>query len=170
VGSSEFYPLQVGATWHYRGPGHTRTIRVAKHELVEGTPCALVETLRDREVILAEHIFTKPDVVYGLTSNGQKLPAPLPLLKLPPQPGKSWRVRFSSPGKVTEWTYVLGREPVEVPAGKYDALTLRGELLENGLRQLAFTYWLAKGVGPVKQVLRLPEQTIAYELERAELP
>jgi hypothetical protein len=170
VRDSEYYPLKLGAVWTYRGPDHTRTIRVAKHEVIDGTPCALVETLRDGEVVTAEHVYATAEGVFGLTSKGEKLPAPLPVLKLPPTPGRSWRVRFKEGGKTAEGTYVLGRGTVEVPAGKYEAVTVRGELLEGGVRKMAFTHWFARGVGTVKQVIRLPEGTLTYELEKAEIP
>jgi hypothetical protein len=171
VADSEYYPLQVGLTWTYRGGDQPRIIRVAKHEVVAGIPCALVETLRGHEVIATEHVFARADGVYGLTSNGKKLSAPLPILKLPPTPGTTWQVNFKLGGHDREGTYLLGKaEEVTVPLGKLEAIPLQGEILEHGARQTAFTYWFARGVGMVKQVLQLPPQTLTYELEKLERP
>src|SRR5947209_1132463 len=85
VRDSPYYPLQVGSTWVFRGPDHQRTMRVARHEQVDGVPCAVVETLRDDEVIEVNHLNARADGVYCLVADGQKLSAPLPVLRLPPE-------------------------------------------------------------------------------------
>jgi hypothetical protein len=170
VMDSEYYPLRVGCTWTYRDDDRQRTVRVVKHEQIDGIACALVETSSDGAVVVTEHIFAKPDGIYGLTSNGDKLPNPLPLLKLPPTPKRTWRVRITKQGKTSEGTYVLSKGEVEVPAGKYQAVMLKAEYLQSGVRQQAFSTWFARGVGIVKQVIYLPDRKLTYELEKVELP
>jgi hypothetical protein len=171
VADSEYYPLAVGLTWTYRGGEQPRTMRVARHEVVAGTPCALVETLQGQEVVATEHVFAKADGVYGLSRNGKQLSAPLPLFKLPPTPGTTWQVNFKIGGRAHEGTYSIGpAEEVTVPLGKLMAVPLQGEILEHGVRQLAFTYWFARGLGMVKQVMQLPTQTLVYELEKLDRP
>jgi hypothetical protein len=169
VADAEYYPLQLGTTWVYRGGDAPRKIRVARHRLVAGTPCALVETLRGQEVVGTEDVYATAEGIYALTSNGRKLSRPLLILKLPPMPGTTWDEQFKL-GKHTEQaTYLVGKEEdVEVPLGRYRAITLHGEIQENGVRRMAFVYWFARDVGMVKQVVKLPEQTLTYELERLE--
>jgi hypothetical protein len=165
---SPYYPLGVSTTWIFRGPDHQRVMRVARHEVVDGTPCAFVETLRDDKVIEDNDVCVKSDGIYLLTADGEKLSAPLPILKLPPRKGATWRVNFNKGGKRSQGVYVMGEEDVEVPAGKYRALTLNGEIREGTVRTLAFTYWFARGVGMVKQSLRTGDRQTVYELEKFE--
>src|SRR6266536_1943093 len=87
VGESPYYPLLQGTTWVFRGPDHQRTMRVTKHEPINGVPCALVETTRDGEVIEENHVCVKADGIYCLAADGEKLSAPLPILRLPPTKG-----------------------------------------------------------------------------------
>jgi hypothetical protein len=168
VAASPYYPLQVGTTWVYRGPDHERVMRVARDEMVNGVPCALVESLRDGTVIEANDVCAKPDGVYILAANGDKLSAPLRILKLPPRNGATWRVNFHKDGKRSQGVYVMGEDDVEVPAGKYHAVTLQGEIREGTRSTLTFTYWFARGVGIVKQVLREGDRKTVYELESFE--
>jgi hypothetical protein len=165
---SPYYPLQVGTTWVFRGPDHQRVMRVARHEVVDGTPCAFVETLRDDKVIEDNDVCVKADGIYLLTADGEKLSAPLPILKLPPRRGTTWRVNFNKGGKRSQGVYVLGNEEVEVPAGKFHTVTLKGEILEGTTRTLAFTYWFAPGVGMVKQLLKTGNRQTEYDLEKFE--
>jgi hypothetical protein len=171
VQDSPYYPLEVGLTWRYRGGDEPRTIRVVRHEVLDGTPCALVETRRGRDVVATEHVFARADGVFGLTNNGKRLSRPLPILKLPPTPGETWDIRFKIGGHDRQGTYRIGKaEPVEVPLGKFEAVPLQGQILEGGIRQVAFTSWFARGTGMVKQVIRTREQTLTYELEKVERP
>jgi hypothetical protein len=168
VPESEYYPLRVGLTWTYRGNGGGCVIRVARHEAHGGHACAVVETRIDNRVVTTERVFSEKDGVYVLSRNGMDLSPPMPLLKLPPRPGRSWRFDFRSGGTTQRGVYVLSEEEVEVPAGTYKAVTLRGEILQRGVRQMALNYWFVRGVGMVKQVVELPEATRVYELEKVE--
>src|SRR6266446_4908343 len=110
---SPYYPLKVGTTWTFRGPGHQHIMRVARHEVIDGIPCAFVETLRDGEVIEENDVFANADGVFILVANGQKLSPPLPILKLPARRGKAWPVNFNKGGKRSQGMYVLGEADVE---------------------------------------------------------
>jgi hypothetical protein len=171
VRGSDYYPLEVGLVWSYRGGEHNRTVRVARHEVLDGTPCARVETRQDDEVVATEHVFTRADGVYGLSRDGKKLSRPLLLLKLPPAAGSTWQETFLIDGRRRQATYRIGKaETVEVPLGRYEAVPLQGEILEGGARVTAFTYWFARDVGMVKQAFKSPGQTVTYELEKMERP
>jgi hypothetical protein len=170
MSESPYYPLKVGTIWVFRGPDHQRVMRVARHEAVDGVKCALVETLRDDRVIEEAAVCAMADGVYILAADGEKLSTPLPILKLPPRPGRTWRVNFNKGGRPSQGLYLLGEEKVHVPAGAYHAITLHGEVREGAAQTLAFTYWFAPGVGMVKQVLKKGGRATVYELERFEAP
>jgi hypothetical protein len=171
VPDSDYYPLQVGTTWIYRGADKPLTIRVARHEVVDGTPCAVVETLRGKEVATTQHVFAKSDGVYALKNNDTRLSKPLPLLKLPPSPGLTWQVRFQIGGHDRLATYRIGKtEEIEVPLGKFEAIPLQSQIVEGGVRQMALTHWFAREIGMVKQVVQTEGQTRTYELEKFERP
>jgi hypothetical protein len=73
-------------------------------------------------------------------------------------------------GGTGQGLYLMGEEDVTVPAGKYRAVTLQGEINLLGGKQTTFTYWFAEGVGMVKQVVRQDGRTAVYELEKFEVP
>jgi hypothetical protein len=167
-----YYPLKVGTRWVYRVDDNKHlTLYVARHEKVGDEVCALVETVRDGEVIGKEHIRSTASGVYSLGRDGKRLVPPLPLLKLPPTVGQTWSVNLKRGGKVSKGTYRMGEDTVQVPLGKFQAVTLRGESFEeeSGLA-VAFTYWFAPGYGPVKQVVRVGGKRTAMELESFEGP
>lgn len=79
--------------------------------------------------------------VYLVTdADGKALDPPTCLLKLPAKPGDTWT------DKVVNYT-VVGEEEVEVPAGKFKAIRLRGGY-DNS--DAVLNKWYAQGVGLVK--------------------
>jgi hypothetical protein len=169
VPDSPYYPLKVGNAWHYKGKDGQMTQRVVRHEKVGARACALIETSRDKQVIMREHVHVTDDGLYRLSVEGRKLSRPLRILKLPPRPGEQWEATFQLGTTQGKGLYRMGEEEVVVPAGRYKAVTLTGEITEDGLRAAAFTYWFAEGVGIVKQSIRSGEQRKVYELEKFDL-
>jgi len=167
--SSPYYPLAIGTTWVYRGPGGERIMRVARHESVDGVQCALVETLSDGKLIEENDVCIKPDGIYIVVADGQKLSSPLPILKLPPRAGTTWRINFNKGSKHSQGVYLMGLEDVEVPAGKFHTITLQGEIRKGRTPTVTSIYWFAKGVGIVKQFLKTGDRKTTYELESFEM-
>ncbi len=170
VPDSPWYPLRVGMRWTYRGPGLPLTRSVVRHERVGEDSCALVETRRGNSVVLRERVAVRPDGVYLVTADEQRITPPLRFLKLPPRAGESWTLGFREGKADRTGLFVLDEGEVTVPRGKYHTLILRGEVQENGLPRRAFTYWLLEGVGVVKQLVAADKRTVVYELERFERP
>ena len=167
--ATPYYPLEVGNTWVYSDPGHKRVMREwPGAEEVNGVQCALVQTLRDGGLIEENDLSVTSDGVYIVVADGQKLPAPMRMLKLPPRSGATWHVIFNKEGKHTRDVYLMGQEDVTVPAGKYRAVTLQRETREGATVLLNSTYWFARGVGIVKQLFKSGDSTTSYELERFE--
>src|SRR5205807_2449102 len=84
VGDSPWYPLRVGCTWIYKGPGHEMKRQVMKHEAVGQQTCAVIETFLDGKPRFKEHVYATDDGVYLKSVEGGLLSVALPLLKLPP--------------------------------------------------------------------------------------
>jgi hypothetical protein len=173
-----YYPLQVGTTWHYKAGDSKFTIRVAKHEKVGDTLCALLEVERDGKVIASEHLAVAIDGVYrhdqikvgkdGKPST-QTLKPPLLVLKLPPKKGEKWQVDSKADGEICRGTFqIADEEEVKVPAGTYKAVRVACPDLEvGGLKSILTTYY-ASGVGMVKQVIQVGNTRIEFELTKFE--
>ncbi len=168
VEDSPYYPLKVGANWVYRAGKHRMTREVVRHELIGKIACARVESKRDGKLWLTEHVHATTEGVFLLALESKPLATPLRLLKLPPRPGDHWETK-SRDGSGRH-VYLLEEGDVTVPAGSYRAMILRGEVVEDGRRHSAFTYWFAPGVGVVKQLVHKGNETAVYELERFEIP
>lgn len=169
LGESPYYPLRLGTRWVYKGPDHQLLRRVVKHEVVLQTPCALVQTERDGQVTDSEHIFATDTGIFRLSDKGQELSEPMPVLLLPFERGRTWNVNFPSSIRSRSAAFRMDEGEVEVPAGKFRAITLEGEIREEGRRVVVVSYWFAHGTGEVKKVLRTDEKTTTYELEKFEL-
>lgn len=183
-----FYPLQVGTTWHYRAGDSKFTIRVARHEKVGATLCALLETKRDGKVVGSEHLAVTGDGVYrhDLTSPrlqshandkaksakvlvSQTLKPPILILKLPPKQGDSWKVDSKGDGTTFRGSFQVSEQEIKVPAGTYKkAFRVVSQDLEVNSLKPTITTFFAEGVGMVKQTIEMGEAKIEIELEKFE--
>jgi hypothetical protein len=182
-----YYPLKVGTTWHYRAGDSKFTIRVARHEKVGETLCALLETMRDGKVVGAEHLAVTGDGVYrqdliypplqpdprsraerGNEKKTQTLKPPILILKLPPQNGDSWKVDSKGDGQSFRGSFQVGEQEITVPAGTYKTFRVASQDLEVNSLKPTITTFFAEGVGMVKQILAMDDAKVEIELERFE--
>jgi hypothetical protein len=183
-----YYPLQVGTTWHYRAGESKFTIRVARHEKVGETLCALLDTTRDGKVVGSEHLAVSSDGIYrhDLTSPQlqsapndktkkvktlvkQTLKPPILILKLPPKNGDGWKIDSKGDGKTFRGNFQLTEQEVTVPAGTYKTFRVASQDLEvNSLKPNIRTYF-AQGVGMVKQIIEMGDAKVEIELEKFEV-
>jgi len=175
-----FYPLQVGAVWHYRAGDGKFTIRVVKHEKVGDTLCALLETKRDGKVVGSEHLAVAADGVYrhdltvalpksDASPATQRMKPPILVLKLPPKKGDAWKVDSKSDGKTFRGAFRVEEQEITVPAGKYKTFRVRSQDLEVNALKATITTHFAEGVGMVKQVIEIGDARAAViELEKFE--
>jgi hypothetical protein len=180
VPSSPYYPLKIGTRWLYKGGDHQLEVRVVKHVKVNGKPCAQLESYRDGTRVAREHIFAANDGVYRLSADGKVFNPPLALLKLPAQRGLRWTVTFEQQQPVMRGVFEMGAEEVDVAYSSFaddtpvrdrrKALTLQGEIIEGDISTVRFRYWYVWDVGIVKQVLKLRDRTVEYELIKFEKP
>lgn len=182
-----FYPLQVGTTWHYRAGDGKFTIRVAKHEKVGDTLCALLETRRDGKVVGSEHLAVAAGGVYRLDLTAivrkpdpnnkaktidaprtQTLKPPILVLKLPPKKDDAWKVDSKSDGQTFRGAFRVEEQELTVPAGKYKTLAVRSQDLETNALKATITTYFAEGAGMVKQVIEIGDAKAVIELEKFE--
>ncbi|HTU91042.1 MAG TPA: hypothetical protein VMF69_13265 [Gemmataceae bacterium] len=180
-----YYPLQVGATWHYRAGDSKFTIRVARHEKVGDALCALLETIRDGKVVGSEHVSVAADGVYRhdltypqtqpggrskaeLGNEKKVIKPPMLVLKLPPRKGDSWKVDSKSDGMTFRGGFEVAEQEITVPAGTYKTFRVASEDLEVNSLKPTITTFFAEGVGMVKQVLSMGDAKIEIELEKFE--
>jgi hypothetical protein len=78
------------------------------------------------------------------------------LLKFPVKTGESWENEYRVGEEMAKLTCRVGSEEVEVPAGKYQAVTAHLDVIDVNGRKTSITYWFAEGVGVVKQTVLLP--------------
>lgn len=163
--ASNLQPLQVGNEWTF-GAGPIEVIeRVAKHEVVDGWTCARVETLFNGKVVAYEHLATRPDGLYRVSIAGRPVNPPLKFLKFPAQPGDTWTVNSETAGQKIAGKLETGRQQVETPAGKFDAITSVGTDFGLSDSKMTFTYFFAPGVGKVKQVVSAGGREAVLELK-----
>lgn len=173
LAETEYYPLRVGTTWHYKSGDGKIIVRVVKHEKVGDVLCARLETTRDGKVVGTEHLAVTDEGVYrhDLTqpdANGKMVThtpkPPIRVLKLPPKKGDNWKVDTD----LAHGRFNIDESEVKVPAGTYQTIRVRSEDLEiNGLKP-TFTWHYAKNIGMVKQVMQEGNVTVEIVLEKFE--
>lgn len=182
---ASFYPLKVGTTWHYRTGESKFTIRVARHEKVGDTLCALLETMRDGKVVGSEHLAVSGDGVYRhdltypqlqsdpndknkrvKTAVKQTLKPPILVLKLPPKNGDSWKVDSKGGGRNFRGSFQIAEQEITVPAGTYKTFRVASQDLEVNSLKANITTFFAQGVGMVKQIIEMGNAKIEIELEK----
>jgi hypothetical protein len=170
-----YYPLQVGTAWHYRTGDSKFTVRVARHEKVGDTLCALLETSRNGKVVGSEHLAIADDGVYrhdlsemGKSLLRRSLKPPLLILKLPPKKGNSWKVDSKGDGQTFRGSFEVGEQEITVPAGTYKAFRVASQDLEINSLKPSITTFFAKGVGMVKQIIEVDDVKVEIELEKFE--
>jgi hypothetical protein len=168
--TTPYYPLAVGSSWEYKAGESKFTMKVTKHEKVGNVLCARVEMLIKDKPVSFEHIAVSKDGVTRNSFEGNKeAQPPVLFLKLPPKKDESWKVDSKAGGESVKGTFKnTGEEDVKVPAGSYKAVVVTSQDLEaNGIK-MAVTYYFAKDVGMVKQIVEVAGQKVVVELEKYE--
>jgi hypothetical protein len=151
----DHYPLKPGTRWHYR----------------VSSPDGAAKTVWT----VLEELPAKPDGVYrveadyggGVRSVQLVAAAGDRLLKRPAStPEADWQVDAIFDTEDTPDGFrVVGEEPVQVPAGEFQALKMEKIALDGSV---AATTWFAKGIGIVKRVTA--RTGITEELELYQTP
>jgi hypothetical protein len=166
---SEYYPLEVGNTWHYKLDTTKFSLKVVKHEKVGDVVTARIEMSMDGKVMATEHVFVKDDGIYRYDFEGKKAEPPVKFFALPPKADATWTVDSKVGGETLKGTFKMGEaKDVKVPAGTYNTFTSASDDLDASGMKISFTSYYAKDVGMVKQVIKAAGQETTIELEKFE--
>lgn len=169
VGRSQFYPLELGTEWQYEGQGRTITVRVTKHENIDGRGAAKVDSYMNEKLIASEHITVTKDGVYRASFGGDVPTKPVMILKLPPKDGEGWDVETAIAGTKIRGTAGCRSEKLELPAGKFDAYRVSGQYIlttaDGTETEAAFQFWFAEGTGIVKMATATPNGEVVMKLK-----
>jgi hypothetical protein len=168
VKSSEYFPLKIGTTWHFKSDGQKLTMKVIKHEKLGDVFCAQLEMTKGREPLLTEHVAVRPDGLYRYALNDKSLDPPMCFLRLPPKKGDKWRVAYKFETAKVNMELTLGEEEIKVPAGTYKTIVASTNEYQVGDQKVQYTMWYAKGIGIVKAVQKNAGKRFVLELEKFE--
>lgn len=167
----DYYPVQIGTRWHYRVEAADKqgqmTMQVGKIEKIDDQVLARMESLTKGRVTGSEHIRSDATGIHRHRVNGLECTPPLCLLRYPVKDGESWESEIRMGEEKAKVKCTVGKDEVEVPAGKYKAVTTRVELEQAG-KKFVFVYWFVPGVGVVKQTGELGDLRMKLELEKFE--
>jgi hypothetical protein len=169
----DYYPLNEGNKWHYKAGGGAVdqkpvTIHLAKIENIDGEKLARVESSVDGKVVATEHLTATDKGVFRHRYNGAVVTPPICVIKLPFKKGDTWETEAKAGDLKIKVACKAGQEEVEVPAGKFNAISIvtEGDL---GTVKILTTLWFADGVGMVKQTIEIAGQKKTLELEKYEV-
>jgi len=168
--TTEYYPLSVGTTWTYSTGEGTMTTKVAKHEEIGGVMCARIEATTADKKTTSEYVHVSEDGVYRHQASEQSITPPLLFLKLPVKDGASWKVDVKVAGKKLAGSYTMSVEEVTLKNGKKysDVVVCQSDDFEIDGQQLPHTYYFAKDIGIVKQVVSFAGEEVVMELDKFE--
>jgi hypothetical protein len=165
----ELFPLAVGNRWTYRivGQDDKLVVTAAGYERVGNVNTTRLEgRLRDR-LIASEHVAARKEGALRYRNDGADIDPPLPICKFPPARYLTWEAEYKVGDKKTAIAYECDEQEVEVPAGKYHAISVHSEITEGAMK-LKNTCWYAPRVGLVKQLIEDGDSRIVLELEKFE--
>ncbi len=163
---NEYYPLQVGNSWDCKAQGQALTIRVAKHEKIDGKMCAVLETVLNGGVVATETISADKDGVYRHMVMGQKAEPAVMIMKSPPKEGDSWKIDSKLGGQELKGESKISIEDIDCPAGNFKkAVAVVSELQVMG-QTIEAKIWYAKDVGPVRTQMTIAGNKIVIDVEK----
>jgi hypothetical protein len=164
-----YFPLKAGSEWHYSGESNGQKVqatnRIAKVEVIDGTPLARLETTIGGQVMASEHLSSTDKGIFRHRFNGIEITPPVCLLRYPIKIGDKWESEPKVGEQKVKMKCQIGEEEVEVPAGKYKAVTLDLEADVNGIK-ITTRYWFVEGMGFVKQTADFGGNKVLLQLEK----
>ncbi len=185
-----YFPMTLGSIWTYEvvapgmNSGEVQTfiqeVKVSKVTKDKTGFYAALEYRENGNLARIEKYYITPTAalrIAGGENASEKLVPPLPLLRFPLTPEKTWSwkgkiVQKSSEGRAESTMSVSGPEEVETPAGKFIAFQVHCEQVLYGqlngkVRRavLPVDYWFAPNVGLVQRKVKLPQTTVSIRLK-----
>jgi hypothetical protein len=166
------YPLKVGTKWTYKVKDQEEkfVVTAVKEDMVGDQNCIKLEArLKDR-VVASEHVAILKDGIYRFKFDDKAIEPPVCFCKLPATKGQKWELKFKVAGKEGVAKFESGEEEISVPAGKFQTMVVKGEVIEDSV-PIKMSLWFAPGWGIVRQVIDSGgQQPIVLELESIERP
>jgi len=165
-GESVYFPLKVGTQWVYKTNEGKVTIQVAKHEEIGKLMAAhLVGKTADGKQH-SEYDRVGSDGVYRVQAGGQNISPPLKILQLPVKDKDTWQVDSNVLGKKLTGTFKTSKTDLTVLGKKYtNVMMVESKDFQVDGQNVPHTYYFAKGIGIIKQVVTFANQNITVELE-----
>lgn len=151
--SAEIYPLAIGNKWTFQAGPIELVEEIVAIDEVKGERCARLETRVNGKQTATEHIVVRPDGVYRVSIAGFNVVPPLCFLKLSSPTSTGWEVDSKVEGVPITGKFERSLEQVQVPAGVFSAIAVRGTGFETDSGPMEITSYFVPGVGKVKQVI-----------------
>ena len=179
VRAEPLLPTAAGTTWKYQmvqefgtgvHPGANENVKldpdgkvrlpviifVAGTENIDGIETTRYDLYRQGRVQLTEFLKVDEKGVTAVARSAEdgeksKLDPPQKILSFPPRAGEKWKYNGKAGDEETTQTYeIVGRESIEVPAGKFDAFHLRLTQLSPTPPNIVEERWFVPNLGYVK--------------------
>lgn len=177
--SESMFPTAPGTVWKYQmvqefgtgvHPGADENVKldpdgkvrlpviifVAGTENIDGIETTRYDLYRQGRVQLTEFLKVDEKGVTAVARSAEdgeksKLDPPQKILSFPPRAGEKWKYNGKAGDEETTQTYeIVGRESIEVPAGKFDAFHLRLTQLSPTPPSIVEERWFVPNLGYVK--------------------
>jgi len=161
VNKADYFPLKVGNIWKYdfTGTKDKMVIKVTGMEKVDKKDCYKVETLINGEPVLAEYMYKSGNDIFEnkiIMKSSEKISMMIlspskKILTNPLKPGDCWVYNGKDIGcqNSMQTKKAVKEEFVNTPAGKFKAMRVVTNILENG-KKIDKAAWYVSGIGPVK--------------------
>jgi hypothetical protein len=156
-GPPSYQPTGVGARWEYDDGDRGWTEEVTKAETKDGETVLTIQFGGQPGRLASERTVAVSGAGVFNRSTGKFTYDPVCMLKLPAKAGQSWEVSLAPQVGLIgyEGTMTAGAaEKVVVPAGTFEAIPVRLEMVSKNGRKLdepeVHTWWWAEGVGAVR--------------------
>ncbi|HLY07665.1 MAG TPA: hypothetical protein VKW04_00025 [Planctomycetota bacterium] len=170
---ADYFPLEKGNEWTYVfSNGQTMTMRVTGVATIKGVECAGVDTERG-PLKSREWLAVTPDGLksfkmenpYGAT----EFPQPLLRAKFPLTKGDTWSLTLQEGPALNTYRYSCdGTETVTIAGKPVEALKIT-TTLQTPQGPARASIWYGKGVGVVRQLYSMGQQTLTAELTKTTL-
>lgn len=175
-----YFPLKIGYTWTYTSPEGEFEVKVKSKEGVgeKYKNCFRLETIKEGNVKAFEHIKVEDDGVFRCAFQGEVADPALKLLPLNPEKPdkKDWDIKLKISGMDVKARFTIGKkEKITVAGTPYDVFKVTSEETEIEIQKgvkakVQLTYFFAKDVGMVKQILKVDKREVVIELKKFEKP
>ncbi len=162
-----YFPLSEGNQWVYREGKRRITVKIVKHQEIGDVTAALLEATESPEIATIEYVTANKQGIFRVKAGKKEIAPPFCILQFPPQGETKWKVDSKCNGVRIRGNFHLKEEGITIPAGTYQTLKVSSEDLMIGPQKIGLTYWFAKGVGPVKQSVRIAGVEIVLVLENS---